>query len=121
MHEVIPVLDSNGNKVASSKTAAKWAIIQVLLSRNIMAIPGMITPPIIMNYIDKRGVLKRFPWISVPLQTALCGLCLIFASPLCCALFPQKSFIAVNNLEPEVRELAEKLKITDKLYYNKGL
>lgn len=41
LQEGIPVVDKNGNKVASSKTAAKWAITQVVLSRIGMAMPGM--------------------------------------------------------------------------------
>ena len=41
LQEGIPVVDRNGNKVASSKTAAKWAITQVVLSRIGMAMPGM--------------------------------------------------------------------------------
>lgn len=122
LQEGIPVVDKNGNKIASSKTAAKWAITQVVLSRIGMAMPGMLIPPVIMNHLDKRGILKRFPWINAPLQVGLCGLFLVFATPLCCALFPQQSSISIDSLEPEVREMAEKMKITDKtLYYNKGL
>lgn len=33
-----------------------------------------VTPPILMNYLEKRGVLARYPWVSAPLQVALCGL-----------------------------------------------
>lgn len=122
LQDGIPVVDKNSNKVASSKVAAKWAITQVVLSRIAMAMPGMLIPPVIMNYLDKRGVLKKFPWINAPLQVGLCGLFLVFATPLCCALFPQQSSISVNSLEPEIKECLEKLKITDEtLHYNKGL
>lgn len=41
LQEGIPVDDKNGNKVGTSKTAAKWAITQVVLSRIGMAMPGM--------------------------------------------------------------------------------
>ncbi|GIY24551.1 sideroflexin-1 [Caerostris extrusa] len=79
-------------------------------------------PPFIMNYLDKKGVLMRYPWINAPLQVGLCGLFLIFATPLCCALFPQQSSISIQSLEPEIQEAVAKLKIEDKcLYYNKGL
>lgn len=60
-------------------------------------------PPIVMNILEKRGTLRRMPWISAPLQVALCGVCLTFATPACCALFPQKASIAVSSLEPEVQ------------------
>lgn len=56
-----------------------------------------------MNILEKRGTLRRMPWISAPLQVALCGVCLTFATPACCALFPQKASIAVSSLEPEVQ------------------
>ena len=56
-----------------------------------------------MNYLEKRGTLKRYPWISAPLQVALCGVLLTFFTPACCALFPQKASIPVSRLEADVR------------------
>lgn len=122
LREGIPVVDKNGNKVGDSKIAAKWAITQVVFSRIGMAMPGMLIPPFIMNYLDRRGVLQRFPWINAPLQVGLCGLFLVFATPLCCALFPQQSSIAVDSLEPEIKECVSRLKDSQSMvYYNKGL
>ncbi|KAG8190016.1 hypothetical protein JTE90_000113 [Oedothorax gibbosus] len=122
LREGITVIDKNGNKVGTSKTAAKGAITQVVTSRICMAMPGMLIPPFIMNYLDRKGTLKKFPWMNAPLQVGLCGVFLIFATPLCCALFPQQSSIPIDSLEPEIREMVTKLKIEDKhLYYNKGL
>ncbi|KAF8790677.1 Sideroflexin-1 like protein [Argiope bruennichi] len=122
IREGIPVVDKNGNRVGNSKTAAKWAITQVVLSRIGMAMPGMLIPPFIMNHLDKKGVLKKYPWVNAPLQVGLCGLFLVFATPLCCALFPQQSSISIDALEPEIRDAASQLKIEDKcLFYNKGL
>jgi hypothetical protein len=59
--------------------------------------------PLYMNHLEKKGVLKRRPWISAPLQIALCGVILTFATPLCCALFPQKASVEVSKLEPSAR------------------
>lgn len=118
----VTLLDSNGNKLGESKTAAKKGIAAVCVSRILMAAPGMVLPPILMNGLEKRGTLKRMPWISAPLQVALCGLCLTFATPACCALFPQKASIAVSSLEPEVQEKIRALPdAPDVVYYNKGL
>jgi len=118
----IPVLDENGNRIGNSSIAAKRAISQVIVSRISMAVPGMIIPPILMNHLEKKGTLARYPWISAPLQTALCGVFLIFATPLCCAFFPQKSSIPISSLEPEIQEVVAKMKDPPKVaYYNKGL
>lgn len=118
----IPVTDENGNKVGDSKVAARWAIAMVVLSRIGMAAPGMTLPPLLMDRLEKKGLLKKYPWINAPLQVGLCGLCLVFATPMCCALFPQKSSISVSSLEPEIQEVVKKLpKPPTTVYYNKGL
>ncbi|XP_075365806.1 sideroflexin-1 isoform X3 [Mycteria americana] len=89
----IPVTDENGNRLGESTKAAQQAITQVVISRILMAAPGMAIPPFIMNTLEKRAFLKRFPWMSAPIQVGLVGFCLVFATPLCCALFPQKRYV----------------------------
>lgn len=105
-------LQDDAGKNVTSKVAAKTAIGLVVVSRIIMAIPGMsklfrvcillprqvsqypifqpaAVPPILTNMLEKRGLLKRMPWIALPFQTLLCGVLLVFATPLACAIFPQ--------------------------------
>ena len=38
-----------------------------------MAAPGMVTIPIIMNALERRGFLKKYPKVNAPLQIALLG------------------------------------------------
>lgn len=122
LQEGVSLLDQNGNKVGQSKKAATWGIAAVCVSRILMASPGMVLPPIVMNILEKRGTLRRMPWIAAPLQVALCGVCLTFATPACCALFPQKSSIAVSSLEPEVQDkIHQNPSMPKTVYYNKGL
>ncbi|XP_070790055.1 sideroflexin-1 isoform X3 [Pituophis catenifer annectens] len=118
----IPITDENGNRLGESSKAAQQAIVQVVISRILMAAPGMAIPPFIMNTLEKKAFLKRFPWMSAPIQVGLVGFCLVFATPLCCALFPQKSSMSVTRLEPElqakIKEMSPEL---DRVYFNKGL
>lgn len=117
--EGIEVYDSDGNKLGQSKIAAKKAISEVVTSRIAMASPGMIIPPLVMNSLEKRGILRKYPAISLPLQTALCGTLLVFATPMCCAIFPQKSHLPIANIEQELQSQAKDLKAL--CYFNKGL
>lgn len=118
----ISVLDENGNKVGTSKTAARNAVAMTVLSRIIMATPGMSIPPIIMNHLEKKSFMKRMPWLASPLQIGLCGLLLVFATPTCCAIFPQKCSIDVSRLEAEVQlEIMASGKNIKQVYFQKGL
>ncbi|XP_061858706.1 sideroflexin-1 isoform X3 [Colius striatus] len=118
----IPVTDENGNRLGESTKAAQQAITQVVISRILMAAPGMAIPPFIMNTLEKRAFLKRFPWMSAPIQVGLVGFCLVFATPLCCALFPQKSSMSVTHLEPELQaKIRENSPELERVYFNKGL
>lgn len=56
-----------------------------------------------MEAIERRGLLKKMRWAPAPLQIALCGVFLTFATPMCCALYPQISPIAIDKLEPELQ------------------
>uniref|UniRef100_A0A8P4GSA8 Sidoreflexin n=1 Tax=Dicentrarchus labrax TaxID=13489 RepID=A0A8P4GSA8_DICLA len=118
----IPVTDENDNRLGESPNAAKQAIMQVVVSRIGMAVPAMAIPPVIMNALEKRAFMKRFPILNAPVQVGLVGLCLVFATPLCCALFPQKSSMSVSGLEAELQETIRKTSPnTTTVYFNKGL
>lgn len=118
----IPIVDESGKRIGESTVAAKVGITSVLLSRILMASPGMLFPPVAMDMLERKGTLTRFPMLGPPLQVLMCGFCLTFATPLCCALFPQKAAIEVSELEPELQERIKKLPNAPKtVYYNKGL
>ncbi|XP_054982623.1 sideroflexin-1 isoform X2 [Sorex araneus] len=118
----IPVTDENGQRLGESANAARSAITQVVVSRILMAAPGMAIPPFIMNTLEKKAFLKRFPWMSAPIQVGLVGFCLVFATPLCCALFPQKSSMLVSSLEPELQaKIRESRPEVQRVFFNKGL
>ncbi|XP_009872735.1 PREDICTED: sideroflexin-1-like, partial [Apaloderma vittatum] len=121
----IPITDENGKRLGESTAAAQKAIFQVVVSGHWELIsfssPPAI-PPVIMTMLEKRAFLKRYPYLNAPLQVGLVGLCLVFATPLCCALFPQKSSMPVSSLEPEVQaQIQEKDPWLETVYFNKGL
>jgi len=114
--------DSQGRAMGSSQKAAKEGISTVIVSRIFMCAPGMVIPPIVMNHLEKKGTLAKRPWLGGPIQVLLCGLLLTFATPLCCALFPQRASIQVSRLEPSVQEEIQKMENPPAVvYYNKGL
>ncbi|XP_003494629.1 sideroflexin-1 [Bombus impatiens] len=118
----IELQTEEGTKVGSSRRAASKAIAAVTLSRILMSAPSMILSPILMNFMDRRQMLRNAKWAVVPIQVLICGVCLTFATPLCCALFVQRVPISVDDLEPDVRD--QVLFANPNLrtvYYNKGL
>ncbi|XP_078032550.1 sideroflexin-1-3 [Augochlora pura] len=118
----IELQTEEGEKVGNSRYAAVKAITAVTLSRILMASPSMVLAPLVMNFLDRRQTLRNARWAAVPIQVAICGVCLTFATPLCCALFVQRVPISVKELEPEVQEhIRSSHPNVETVYYNKGL
>ncbi|XP_023940885.1 sideroflexin-1-3 [Bicyclus anynana] len=117
-----PVFTADGARVGESKTAARYGIGLVVISRVLMALPGMTVTPIITNIAINKGVFCRRPRLVVPFQLLLVGLCVTFATPLCCALFEQRASLAVDSLEDELRtKVKSNYPKVKEVYFNKGL
>ena len=117
-----PLDTDQGERVGMSRVAAREGIAMVTLSRIGMAMPGMVLIPVIMNHLDNRGLFRRQPRLAAPLQVGLCGLILTFSTPLCCAIFQQRSKISVERLEQDIQNKVKWSESKPKvLYYNKGL
>jgi len=76
-----------------------------------------------MNHLEKTSeFLKKNPRMNPVLQTLFCGVILIFATPMGCALFTQRAAIKVDSLETEVKDsIKKKRRDLDTVWYNKGL
>jgi len=118
----VTLLDEKNNELGVSKKAAAAGITAVVATRIVMAAPGMALTPLLIQSLDKRGFLKRFPKASAPIQTLFCGFVLIFSTPLGCAFFSQRASIKVSKLEPELQEEIKKNNSDlDEVWFNKGL
>jgi len=79
--EGTPVETSDGKRVGLSKVAAREGIAMVTLSRIGMAAPGMVLIPVIVNNLERKGLFRKYPRLSAPLQVLLCGLILTVQLP----------------------------------------
>ncbi|XP_053946227.1 sideroflexin-1-3 [Anastrepha ludens] len=118
----VTLLNEKNDELGVSKKAAAVGITAVVASRIAMATPGMFLTPLLIQTLEKRGFLKRFPKASAPIQTLFCGFVLIFATPLGCAFFSQRASIGVDRLEEDVQEKIKKHnpELTE-VWFNKGL
>lgn len=118
----ISIETPDGQDAGKSGNAAKAAIQQVVPSRVGMAAPAMFIPPLVMARLERTAAFVKNPWLKAPATVLLTGLCLTFSTPLCCALFPQRASIALQDLEPELQTTVRaRFPGVSTFYYNKGL
>lgn len=118
----ITIESADGTPLGSSQQAAIQAVSQVVPSRILMASPAMFIPPLIMAKLDKTAFLTKNPRLRAPVTILMTGVCLTVSTPLCCALFPQMASISVDQIEPELKQVAAtKFPGEKTFYYNKGL
>jgi len=119
----IAVFDKDGNEIGQSKRAAYKSIVQVCTSRVVMAAPGMLIVPIVMQRLEKFRWMQRIKILHAPLQVFLCGVSLTFMVPAACAMFPQISSLNVNLLEDDLQQSIQKKygNNLEQVFFNKGL
>jgi hypothetical protein len=118
----ISIQTEKGEDAGLSGIAAQHAIAQVVPSRIGMAVPGMFIPPLVMSRLEKSAAFIKNPWLKAPATVLLTGFCLTFSTPLCCAIFPQKATIKLEQLEPALQtSIKTKFPGQTTFYYNKGL
>jgi len=124
----IPVTDENGNYACKSKSAATTGISQVVFSRIVMAAPGMMFLPVIMERMEKKTWFKTRTVLHAPFQVLGVGCFLLFMVPIACAIFPQNATISLEKIRTSdadaYKELCERYgsdNIPEVLHYNKGL
>jgi len=122
MKEGIQVTDDEGNPLGLSPKAGKRAVAQVALSRVLTSLPALVFPPVVMSALDKTAFVKAYPKVKLPINLALITSIFCTSLPAAIAMFPQKSSVHVDKLEPKFQGLKDKYgnSITT-VHYNKGL
>ena len=87
----IDVEDDKGTVVGKSRLASATGITQVVVSRIIMAAPGMLILPVIMSRLERMNWMKKITILHAPIQVVMVGCFLIFMVPTACGLFPQRA------------------------------
>ncbi|XP_012522170.2 sideroflexin-2-like [Monomorium pharaonis] len=125
----IPIFTKNGDEVCvmKSQLAAVKGISECILTRIIMAAPGMLMIPVITQRMRLYRCYQLRPWIGFPVEIGLLTLFLLFMIPSALAIFPQKNSMKPELLKiyPEEYEIFQERmgqrKHPKKVYYNKGL
>ncbi|MCJ8730698.1 hypothetical protein PDJAM_G00187420 [Pangasius djambal] len=117
LSEGISVLDEHGNIVATSKLAARRAVLETAVTRIVLPMPILVLPPMLMAMLERLPLLQTYPRLVLPVHSLVCLCAFSLALPLAISLFPQNSQIHVSQLEPEISAATECKFLT----YNKGL
>ncbi|XP_072155096.1 LOW QUALITY PROTEIN: sideroflexin-1 [Bemisia tabaci] len=119
LRDGISVYTENNTLLGKSKIAARNAIAAVVFSRIVMAFPSMSLTPVVMHRLERRPFLRKNPVLLGPVSILLTGFVLLFATPLACAIFSQKVWVPIQQLEPHLKEGTDPN--VGRVYYNKGL
>ena len=117
----VPIAAPDGTQLGVSKAAAQSAVINTVLSRNLLLpIAPMLLPPIAMMAV--RSVLPLGAIAAAAAETCFVAGSIYGALPVAIAVFPQEMKIDVNVLEPEFRQAKDKSgKAIEYVLCNKGL
>ncbi|KAF0977801.1 hypothetical protein FDP41_003123 [Naegleria fowleri] len=121
MTQGITVFDKDGNAYGKSAIAGRLGVAQTITSRILLIAPSMIVQPMLMNYMESRGILKS----AMSKQLANLALLTVFIGaflPLGIGIFPQMSPIKNTDLEEQFHNATNPNgeKVTT-FYFNKGL
>jgi tricarboxylate carrier len=117
METGIDVFDENGNKIGTSKVAAKRAVIDTALTRAFLPVPLLLAPPCIMPFLEKFKFVNQSKVRHIFVNAIVCTISFGLSLPVALALFPQISKIETSKLEDSIQKSTN----SSVLYYNKGL
>ena len=121
MQDGVPISAPDGTNLGTSKAAAQSAVVNTVLSRNLLLpIAPMLLPPILNAAL--RSVVPLGPIAAAIAETTFVAGSIFGALPVAIAVFPQEMKIDTSVLEPEFQSRVDKK--GNKIEYvlcNKGL
>lgn len=102
----IDVFDESGNRIGTSKVAAKQAVLETALTRAFLPIPILLFPPIIMPFLERfirfycENTILRLKFVQksaarhLIVNAVVCTICFGLSLPVALALFPQQSSVS---------------------------
>eukprot|EP00962_Isochrysis_galbana_P041043 scaffold14964_cov146-Isochrysis_galbana.AAC.1 len=121
MQHGVPIAARDGTQLGVSKAAAQSAVINTVLSRNLLLpIAPMLFPPLAMAAIS--AAVSLGPLAAAAAETCLVAGSIYGALPMAIAVFPQEMVIPVASLEPEFQNRKNKKgELITEVLCNKGL
>jgi len=123
----VDVVDDDNIIVGKSRVAAVKGISEVVFCRILMAAPGMLLLPILMERLERINWFKRLQFLHAPFQVLAVGGFLIFMVPAACSVFPQRCSLNMSTIQRFESEFYEEMqkkhgkKLPEIVYFNKGL
>lgn len=122
MKDGIALTDSKGNEVGKSPIVGKDAVVKTAMSRIILPIPPLLLPTLAFYFMERRNLIPKSRLGKILSESTIFFWSMVFAPPLCCALYKQNCEVSVKKLEPKFHHLIDvNGKPIAELYYNKGL
>jgi len=121
MQDGVPITAPDGTQVGVSKAAAKKAVMDTVLSRNLLLpIAPMLLPPLLNAAV--RSVVPLGPIAAAVAETTFVAGSIYSALPVAIAVFPQEMKVPVSALEPEFQDKVDGSgKKLEYVLCNKGL
>lgn len=109
--------------VGKSQIAAKEAMSATLQSRAILPVLSLLFPPLVSEFLTRRGGVWARPLARLPVVTAVVCASQLVSLPLSLAPWAWFMPVRVGDLEPEIAHNAAAMGIssTTPVYFNKGL
>ncbi|EIT73311.1 sideroflexin [Aspergillus oryzae 100-8] len=85
--------------LGKSQKAATIAVGETAISRVVTSTPVMVIPPLLLLRFQKTELLKKRPYLAMPINIGLVFLTSAFALPFALGVFPQRLVMSSDRLE----------------------